>query len=88
MLKILANRFGGPVIACFLIPESRNFNGLVLIRFCLARATRARASRFIQRASGSCATRRKAEAGAPVRGRINLAAIANRHCNQCKNCRC
>jgi hypothetical protein len=52
------------------------------------RATRARASRLIQSAFGSCATRRKAEAGEPVRSRINLGTIANHHCNQCKNFCC
>ena len=36
--------FSRPVITCFLYPESRNLNGLVLILFCLARA-RARALR-------------------------------------------
>ena len=46
--KSLPNRFRRPVIACFLIPESRNFNGLVLIRF----ASRARAVSF-----GACSGR-------------------------------
>jgi hypothetical protein len=43
----------------------------------------ARAAPF--RAFGSRATRRKAEAREPVRGRINHGTVANHYCYQCKN---
>jgi hypothetical protein len=37
MPEIVADRVRAPVVACFSIPESQNLNGLILIRFCLAR---------------------------------------------------
>ena len=47
MPEILPNRFRRPATAGFLIPESRNFNGLILIRFCpRARHAHARPASF------------------------------------------
>src|SRR5215470_19069197 len=43
--KLLPTRLRTPVIACFLRLEPRYLNDLILIRFCLARATRAGSSR-------------------------------------------
>jgi hypothetical protein len=42
MPEIVADRVRAPVVACFSIPESRNLDGLILIRFCLARDARTR----------------------------------------------
>ena len=75
MPEILPNRLRRPAIDCFPIPESQIFNGLVLIRFCLARDTRTCMGHLIQGALSSCATRKESRgqvAGRMASGLVDL----------------
>ena len=63
MPQIAADPPSPPVIACFLGLECNNFNGLVLICFCFARATDASASPTVLPA-------KRAADGIAARGRV------------------